>query len=268
MKKATQPLSFQSAGCIFKNPRGISAGALIDQAGLKGTRIGEAEISDRHANFIVTYDGAKAKDVLALIDMARAKCRNCSESIWNSKSKSGKTPAPVWVTDQAEAAYKGCPALISAVAAPAHFKPALVPKLRLGTGFREAPLRQLGSRASKTCAPKQSLGARLQSPNRDHCRRTPAPDGMEAPADNARSTSFSFPVPTRAAESRPAGGRNVGRTRREPRKRPRRCSGIRSRMCRPRLPLLLALRLLCSRSLQVRCGAGRLGERIGCGTQG
>src|SRR5262249_31334684 len=51
MKKATQPLTFQSAGCIFKNPRGMSAGWLIDQAGLKGTRIGNAEISDRHANF-------------------------------------------------------------------------------------------------------------------------------------------------------------------------------------------------------------------------
>ena len=63
MKKATQPLTFQSAGCIFKNPRGMSAGALIDQAGLKGTRLGEAEISDRHANFIVTYEGASANDV-------------------------------------------------------------------------------------------------------------------------------------------------------------------------------------------------------------
>lgn len=73
MKKATQPLSFQSAGCIFKNPRGISAGALIEQAGLKGTRIGEAEISDRHANFIVAHPGAKSDDVLRLIDLARSK---------------------------------------------------------------------------------------------------------------------------------------------------------------------------------------------------
>lgn len=73
MKKATQPLSFQSAGCIFKNPRGMSAGAVIEQCGLKGTRIGGAEISDRHANFIVTHDGVTAEDVLALIDTARAK---------------------------------------------------------------------------------------------------------------------------------------------------------------------------------------------------
>ncbi|MFN9374584.1 MAG: UDP-N-acetylmuramate dehydrogenase [Planctomycetaceae bacterium] len=73
MKKATQPLVFQSAGCIFKNPRGMSAGLLIDQAGLKGTRIGNAEISDRHANFIVTHSGATARDVLRLIDLARSK---------------------------------------------------------------------------------------------------------------------------------------------------------------------------------------------------
>ncbi len=73
MKKATQPLSDQSAGCIFKNPRGLSAGALIDQAGLKGTRSGGAEISDRHANFIVTQPGCTATDVLRLIDATRSK---------------------------------------------------------------------------------------------------------------------------------------------------------------------------------------------------
>lgn len=73
MKKATQPLTFQSAGCIFKNPRGIHAGMLIDQAGLKGTRIGNAEISDRHANFVIAHKGASSNDVLRLIDLARSK---------------------------------------------------------------------------------------------------------------------------------------------------------------------------------------------------
>jgi len=72
MKKATQPLSSQSAGCIFKNPRGLSAGDLIEQAGLKGTRIGGAEISDRHANFIVTSDEATCSDVLKLIENAQS----------------------------------------------------------------------------------------------------------------------------------------------------------------------------------------------------
>jgi UDP-N-acetylmuramate dehydrogenase len=72
MKKATQPLGHQSTGCIFKNPRGISAGMLIEQAGLKGTRIGGAEVSDRHANFVVTEPDATSKDVLQLIDLMRS----------------------------------------------------------------------------------------------------------------------------------------------------------------------------------------------------
>ncbi|MCA9023959.1 MAG: UDP-N-acetylmuramate dehydrogenase [Planctomycetaceae bacterium] len=72
MKKAAQPFSFQSAGCIFKNPRGLSAGALIEQAGLKATRIGACEVSDRHANFIVTHEGATSADVLRLIDLIRS----------------------------------------------------------------------------------------------------------------------------------------------------------------------------------------------------
>ena len=72
-KKATQPYSHQSAGCVFKNPRGMSAGLLIDQAGLRGTRIGNAEISDRHANFIVTYPGATSNDVQRLIDLAHSR---------------------------------------------------------------------------------------------------------------------------------------------------------------------------------------------------
>ena len=72
-KKSVQPLSSQSAGCIFKNPRGQRAGHLIEQAGLKGTRVGGAEISERHANFIVTHPGAKSSDVLTLIDLIRSK---------------------------------------------------------------------------------------------------------------------------------------------------------------------------------------------------
>ena len=72
-KKSVQPLSSQSAGCIFKNPRGQRAGMLIEQAGLKGTRVGGAEISERHANFIVTHAGAKSSDVVRLIDLVRSK---------------------------------------------------------------------------------------------------------------------------------------------------------------------------------------------------
>jgi UDP-N-acetylmuramate dehydrogenase len=72
MKRATQPLADQSAGCIFRNPRGLSAGALIEQCGLKGLAVGKASISDRHANFIVTQSGATSADVRQLIDRVQA----------------------------------------------------------------------------------------------------------------------------------------------------------------------------------------------------
>lgn len=68
MKRATQPLSDQSAGCIFRNPRGLSAGALIEQCGLKDLSVGGVRISDRHANFMVTSDGATSADVESLIE--------------------------------------------------------------------------------------------------------------------------------------------------------------------------------------------------------
>jgi len=67
MKRSTQPLADQSAGCIFRNPRGLSAGSLIEQCGLKGLFVGKARISERHANFIVTESGATSKDVEQLI---------------------------------------------------------------------------------------------------------------------------------------------------------------------------------------------------------
>ena len=73
VKKASQPLAHQSAGCIFKNPRGMSAGMLIEQAGLKGTRVGGAEVSDRHANFIVAEANAASQDVLRLIELVRSR---------------------------------------------------------------------------------------------------------------------------------------------------------------------------------------------------
>ena len=65
-KQNSQPLNTKNAGCIFKNPRGLSAGALIDQAGLKGMRVGGAEVSAKHANFIIAHPGCRADDVLKL----------------------------------------------------------------------------------------------------------------------------------------------------------------------------------------------------------
>jgi UDP-N-acetylmuramate dehydrogenase len=71
LKRAGQPLSDQNTGMIFKNPGGVSAASLIEQAGLQTARIGEAEISQRNANFIVVGPGAKSRDVLALIEQVR-----------------------------------------------------------------------------------------------------------------------------------------------------------------------------------------------------
>jgi UDP-N-acetylmuramate dehydrogenase len=71
VKKANLPMAHENTGCIFKNPRGMSAGMLIDQCGLKGERVGGAEVSQRHANFFVAHPEATAKDVLQLIDLVR-----------------------------------------------------------------------------------------------------------------------------------------------------------------------------------------------------
>jgi len=71
-RKDTQPLRFRSAGSVFKNPKpDLTAGYLIDQAGLKGSRIGDAEISTKHANFFINHGKAKAKDIVNLILLAK-----------------------------------------------------------------------------------------------------------------------------------------------------------------------------------------------------
>lgn len=72
-KRNTQPLNTKNCGCVFKNPRDISAGALIDQAGLKGFRVGNAEVSTKHANFIVAHAGCTSEDVHKLIKVIREK---------------------------------------------------------------------------------------------------------------------------------------------------------------------------------------------------
>lgn len=74
-RRASQPLNEKSAGCIFKNPAGASAGKMIDELGLKGHRVGGAMVSDRHANFFVNRHGASAEDLLRLIDDVRGRVR-------------------------------------------------------------------------------------------------------------------------------------------------------------------------------------------------
>ena len=64
-----------SAGCIFKNPPGDSAGRLIDELGLKGERVGDAEVSPVHANFIVNRGHATSADVVALVRKIRARVK-------------------------------------------------------------------------------------------------------------------------------------------------------------------------------------------------
>jgi UDP-N-acetylmuramate dehydrogenase len=71
-RKRTQPLGWPSAGCVFKNPQGHAAGALVEKAGLKGFRIGDAEVSTRHANWIINRGCARARDVVALIEHIEA----------------------------------------------------------------------------------------------------------------------------------------------------------------------------------------------------
>jgi len=75
-RRSSQPLGQKSAGCIFKNPPGASAGRMIDELGLKGLGVGDARVSDRHANFFVNAGKASAKDMLALIADVRERVRS------------------------------------------------------------------------------------------------------------------------------------------------------------------------------------------------
>jgi len=70
-KKNNQPLNTKNSGCIFKNPRGVSAGAMIDRAGLKGLQVGGAAVSEKHANFIIASKDCTSRDVARLIDIVK-----------------------------------------------------------------------------------------------------------------------------------------------------------------------------------------------------
>jgi UDP-N-acetylmuramate dehydrogenase len=77
-KRNSQPLNTRNSGCIFKNPAGseYSAGALIDRAGLKGMRVGRAEVSQKHANFIIADPDCPSSDVLSLIQLVQDRVRD------------------------------------------------------------------------------------------------------------------------------------------------------------------------------------------------
>ncbi len=74
-KKNNQPLNTKNSGCIFKNPKGGSAGALIDRAGLKGLQIGGAVVSEKHANFVIAEKGCTSRDVKRLIEAIKQKVK-------------------------------------------------------------------------------------------------------------------------------------------------------------------------------------------------
>jgi UDP-N-acetylmuramate dehydrogenase len=77
-RRASQPLEYPSAGSTFKRPAGHYAGALIEAAGLKGTRVGGAEVSSKHAGFLINAGGATCADVLALIETVQKKVFDAS----------------------------------------------------------------------------------------------------------------------------------------------------------------------------------------------
>jgi UDP-N-acetylmuramate dehydrogenase len=99
-RNASQPRSKRNAGCIFKNPPGQNAGRLMEQAGLKGLRIGDAEVSPEHANFLVNHGQATVADFAELMQRVQAKVREVhglelqpEVEIW--RESSGPSAPPV-----------------------------------------------------------------------------------------------------------------------------------------------------------------------------
>jgi UDP-N-acetylmuramate dehydrogenase len=74
-RRSSQPLNQKSAGCIFKNPPGASAGRMIDELGLKGHSVGDARVSDRHANFFINAGRATCADMMGLVAHVRERVR-------------------------------------------------------------------------------------------------------------------------------------------------------------------------------------------------
>ena len=74
-RSGKHPLQYRNAGSVFKNPKGMPAGRIIDEAGLKGLTLGGARVSEMHGNFIVNLGSATAKDIIGLIELVREKVR-------------------------------------------------------------------------------------------------------------------------------------------------------------------------------------------------
>ena len=78
MRQASQPYSFEASARMFRDPRGLTAAALIEKAGLGKTKVGKAGLSERNANYAVAAPGATARDVLRLLDLVRSKVKETS----------------------------------------------------------------------------------------------------------------------------------------------------------------------------------------------
>ncbi|HEY2988309.1 MAG TPA: UDP-N-acetylmuramate dehydrogenase [Candidatus Binatia bacterium] len=92
-RKKSQPAGYPNSGSMFRNPPGDFAGRLIEAAGLKGKHIGNAKISERHANFIVNLGGARAEDVRRLMELARAEVqRQFGVELWPEVRFLGEWP--------------------------------------------------------------------------------------------------------------------------------------------------------------------------------
>jgi UDP-N-acetylmuramate dehydrogenase len=91
-KSAAQPLTQRSAGCVFKNPPGDSAGQVLDRAGAKGMRVGDAAVSSKHANFIVNQGRATLADVSTLIERMRRSVRDDSGILLQTEVLIWSTP--------------------------------------------------------------------------------------------------------------------------------------------------------------------------------
>ncbi len=75
-RKLSQPLTYPSAGSVFRNPKDMYAGEMIEKMGLKGYTVGKAEISEKHANFIINKGNAKASDIKKIIDYVKEKAKS------------------------------------------------------------------------------------------------------------------------------------------------------------------------------------------------
>jgi UDP-N-acetylmuramate dehydrogenase len=93
LRREKHPLNFPNAGSIFKNPKEVPAGKLIEAAGLKGARIGGAQVSEKHGNFIVNRGGATAEEILSLIALVQRRVlENSGQSLETEVKIIGERP--------------------------------------------------------------------------------------------------------------------------------------------------------------------------------